>query len=207
MGQAPCSLNDHGEEEWCCDIARHKPIAHDEYANTVGPSLQQSPEQQLEAMCDEVLPNAAMAQYSLRDSVDSMKTCADDLNGLAWEKWLNEKDAVRAYRFKVKGADKHEVVLSHKDSEWNLWLDGTRRKTYKHGLYTDCTTSDNHNFRLREALRSGKPLDMTMSMHWSHVHGVWKYTLNVNGVVVPECWTRKKALDMRTLPEVPALSK
>mmetsp|Transcript_5868 Transcript_5868/g.14002 ORF Transcript_5868/g.14002 Transcript_5868/m.14002 type:complete len:223 (+) Transcript_5868:72-740(+) len=219
MGQTPCSMNTDGEE-WVCPCTRQKHAMPDEYAMASpmdrqtfqGLGLEQKGSQgmqksyeQLEAICDEILATAA-SQQKIRDSLDSLKPLAGDLEVVAWEKWLVAHKAARGYLFKVDGGQSHEVVLTHKENEWSLWLDGQVRKHMKHSGYTNCNASDNHNFRLREALRSGKPLDMTMKMNWSHALGEWQYTLTVNGVEVPERWRRGKPMCTGPIPEVPHLN-
>eukprot|EP00971_Amphidinium_carterae_P225253 4467852-Amphidinium_carterae.1 len=56
------------------------------------------------------------------------------------------------------------------ENEWSLWLDGQVRKHMKHSGYTNCNASDNHNFRLREAiLTEQQPPDAEPPNVW----GTW----------------------------------
>lgn len=97
---------------------------------------------------------------------------------------LRDLNVIRKFRFAASG-DTHELEVAHWDCIWQVVFDGKIVDRVVHRL------KDNNgeaSFKLEVA--GGKRLDAGLHMTWLSVKGIWRYTLVVNSVEIPHCWSK-----------------
>jgi len=106
------------------------------------------------------------------------------------------------YSFK-NGSRNREVSLAHSDGVWHVKVDSEIVGTKTHNnsfLRSFCTFLD---FPIPPIGTEGTIM-ATVTMEWVPRSAKWLYTLTVNGVVVPECWSKTKGTSED--PEAPDVS-
>jgi len=93
-------------------------------------------------------------------------------------------NTVRKYRFTTQGIF-HEVEIAHFDWVWQVIHNGVILSRQSHQMRE---SEKSISFQV-DAL-GGHKLNVEVSMLWDQRKMIWKYSLSVNHILVPACWTK-----------------
>jgi len=119
----------------------------------------------------------------------------DDALLYVQESWLTKDfSAICIYQFRVDGM-LHKVAIGHKKGVWQLRCDGedVGKPGFPDSHGEDGLTTEKFfmNFNVRGS--DGHEIIASLRISWSKAmfsKGAWSYSLIVNGIRVPECYTR-----------------
>jgi hypothetical protein len=103
---------------------------------------------------------------------------------------------VRRFRFYAMGK-LHEVEIGHQDWVWQIVHNGVLLDRRTHGVW-----ENNCNCTFQVDVPDSPKLDVEVMMSWDVKKVLWYYTLLVNHINIPACWTKPRGEIGVPVPEV-----
>mmetsp|Transcript_112131 Transcript_112131/g.349464 ORF Transcript_112131/g.349464 Transcript_112131/m.349464 type:complete len:318 (+) Transcript_112131:70-1023(+) len=97
---------------------------------------------------------------------------------------LRGLNVIRIFRFAALG-ESHELQVSHHECIWQVLYDGKLVERLVHRL-----NDNNGSASFKLEVGQGVKLEAALRMTWLNLAMVWRYTLRVNGVEIPHCWSK-----------------
>mmetsp|Transcript_1869 Transcript_1869/g.4738 ORF Transcript_1869/g.4738 Transcript_1869/m.4738 type:complete len:274 (-) Transcript_1869:101-922(-) len=121
-----------------------------------------------------------------------------------WEQdwWLKIKGfkPLYVYKFKLLG-ETHQIALSHQAYSWTVMCDEVVIQEVTHQKSFWGRDNCQVVFKVQTADES-QSYEAVMRMTWTSCGMQWRYELEVNGHVVPVCWSRSRDQRKKQVPEV-----